>query len=97
VSVAGQQSTAPLTYVPVTIAYNGQLSLKSSQTSFSASMTTNIRGIGSDADAWDNKRFDATPDFIYGKFDVNHTQDLSNDIRANAHVTAQIASSPRAG
>jgi hemolysin activation/secretion protein len=94
VSVAGQQSTAPLTYVPVTIAYNGQLSLKSSQTSFSASMTTNIRGIGSDANAWDNKRFDATPDFIYGKFDVNHTQDLSNDIRANAHVTAQIANSP---
>lgn len=94
VSVAGQQSTAPLTYVPVTLAYNSQLSLKNSQTSFSASMTTNIRGIGSDANAWDNKRFNATPDFIYGKFDVNHTQDLPNDIRANAHVTAQLANSP---
>jgi len=94
VSVAGQQSTAPLTYVPVTIAYNSQLNLKNSQTSFSTSLTTNIRSIGSDADAWDRKRYNATPDFVYAKFDVNHTQDLANDMRANAHVTAQLANSP---
>ncbi|PCE32627.1 ShlB/FhaC/HecB family hemolysin secretion/activation protein [Burkholderia ubonensis] len=94
VSLAGQASTVPLTYVPVTFSYNGQLSLKASQTSFSAALVTNIRGIGSDWGAWDSKRYKATPDFVYGKFDVNHTQRFKNDMQANAHVSAQISNSP---
>lgn len=94
VSVVGQTSTAPLTYVPVTFSYSGQLSLTNSQTSFSASLTTNIRGLGSDWGAWDNKRYNATPDFVYGKFDVNHTQRFANDMQANAHVSAQLSNSP---
>ncbi|WP_323120582.1 ShlB/FhaC/HecB family hemolysin secretion/activation protein [Burkholderia alba] len=94
VGFGSQTSTAPLTYAPVTVAYNSQLSLKESQTSFSASLTTNIRGIGSDWGAWDNKRYKATPDFLYGKFDVNHTQRFDRDIQANAHVTAQLSNSP---
>lgn len=95
VSLAGQgASSAPLTYVPVTFSYNGQLALKQSQTAFSASLTTNIRGVGSDWNAWDNKRYNATPDFVYGKFDVNHTQRFANDMQANAHVSAQLSNSP---
>ncbi|KLU24857.1 membrane protein [Caballeronia mineralivorans PML1(12)] len=94
VSLAGQTSTAPLTYVPVTFSYNGQLSRQHSQTAFSASLTTGIRGLGSSANEFDNKRFNATPDFIYGKFDVNHTQNFDHDIQANAHVSAQFANSP---
>jgi hemolysin activation/secretion protein len=93
-TIAATTTTAPLTYVPVTFAYNGQLIRKSSQTSFSASVTTDIRGVGSDADAFDNKRFNATADFIYGKFDVNHTQDLPHDMQVNAHVSGQFANSP---
>ena len=92
--ISGELSQAPLTYLPVTFAYNGQLNRKNSQTAFTASVTTNIRGIGSDADAWDNKRFNATPDFVYGRFDVNHTQDLPRDTQLNAHVSAQFANSP---
>ncbi|NIE86721.1 MULTISPECIES: ShlB/FhaC/HecB family hemolysin secretion/activation protein [unclassified Burkholderia] len=94
VSLVGQSSSAPLTYVPVTVSYTGQMNLKQSQTSFSAALVTNIRGLGSSADAWDAKRFNATPDFIYGKFDINHTQTLKHDLQANAHVSAQIANSP---
>ncbi|WP_144152979.1 ShlB/FhaC/HecB family hemolysin secretion/activation protein [Paraburkholderia sp. BCC1885] len=93
-TIAGQTSSAPLTYIPITFAYNGQLNRKNSQTSFSASVTTDIRGIGSDADAFDNKRFNATADFVYGKFDVNHTQDFDHDIQLNGHVSAQFANSP---
>ncbi|WP_297352530.1 ShlB/FhaC/HecB family hemolysin secretion/activation protein [Paraburkholderia sp.] len=93
-TVAGQTTEAPLTYVPVTLAYNGQLNRKDSQTSFSASVTAGTRGTGSNADAFDNKRFDATSDFIYGKFDINHTQDFDHDIQFNGHVTAQFANSP---
>ncbi|GAB7537857.1 ShlB/FhaC/HecB family hemolysin secretion/activation protein [Burkholderia sp. 3C] len=95
VNVLGQSaSSAPLTYVPVTVSYTGQLNLKQSQTSFSAALVTNIRGLGSGANEWDNKRFNATPDFIYGKFDLNHTQHLQHDVQANAHVSAQVANSP---
>ncbi len=92
--IAGQLSQAPLTYLPVTFAYNGQLTRKNSRTSFTASVTTNIRGVGSDAGAWDNKRYNATPDFVYGRFDVNHTQDLPRDVQLNGHVSAQFANSP---
>jgi hemolysin activation/secretion protein len=53
-----------------------------------------VRGLGSDADDFDNKRFNATSDFVYGKFDVNHTQDFDHDVQLNAHVTAQLANSP---
>ncbi|RKP52489.1 ShlB/FhaC/HecB family hemolysin secretion/activation protein [Trinickia fusca] len=94
VMLAGQTSMAPLTYVPVTLSYNGQLNLKNSLTTFAASLTTNIRGIGSDWGAWDNKRYNATPDFLYGKFDINHTQRFANDMQANAHVSAQLSNSP---
>jgi len=93
-TIAGETSSAPLTYVPVTFSYNGQLNRKNSQTMLSASITTDIRGIGSDADAFDNKRFDATADFIYGKFSVNHTQDFDHDIQLNGRVSAQFANSP---
>lgn len=94
VNLIGQTSSAPLTYLPVTVSYTSQLNLKQSSTSFSAALVTNIRGIGSSANDWDNKRFNATPDFIYGKFDINHTQRFKNDTQANAHVSAQIANSP---
>lgn len=93
-TIAGETSSAPLTYVPVTFSYNGQLNRKNSQTTFSASITTDIRGTGSDADAFDTKRFDATSDFIYGKFGVNHTQDFDHDIQLNGRVSAQFANSP---
>jgi hemolysin activation/secretion protein len=76
------------------VAYNSQLSLKQSLTSFSASLTGNIRGIGSDWSTWDSKRYNAQPDFIYGKFDIDHSQQLGNDMKARAHVTAQLADSP---
>lgn len=93
-TIAGTTSTAPLTYLPITFAYNGQLNRKDSQTSMSASLTTNLRGLSSDADAFDNKRYNATADFIYGKFDINHTQDLPRDVQLNGHVSAQFANSP---
>jgi hemolysin activation/secretion protein len=94
VSLAGQTSQAPLSYVPVTFSYNGQLNGKNSQTAFAVSVTTGIRGFGSDQADFDNKRFDATPDFVYGKFDINHTQDFDHDVQLNAHVSAQLANSP---
>jgi hemolysin activation/secretion protein len=93
-TIAGQSSQAPLTYVPITLAYNGQLNHKDSQTSFALSVTTDIRGAGSDADEFDNKRFNATSDFVYGKFDINRTQDLPHDVQLNGHISAQFANSP---
>lgn len=94
-TIVGQgTSSVPLTYVPVTFSYNGQMNLKNSQTSFAVALTTNIRGIGSDWNSYDNKRYNATPDFVYGKFDLNHTQNFDHDIQANAHVSAQLANSP---
>ena len=96
VSIPGQTgSTAPLTYVPVTLSYNGQLSLKNSQTSFSASVTTNLRGLGSDWGAMGQQALQRNARFrVHGKFDVNHTQRFANDMQANAHVNAQISNSP---
>lgn len=93
-TVGSVAQSAPLTYVPITLAYNSQLNLKQSQTSFSASVTAGIRGLGSTWDEFDNKRFNAQPDFVYGKFDVNHTQNLPHDVQANAHVSVQISGSP---
>lgn len=94
VTTLGQSSTAPLTYIPVTVSYTGQMNLKQSQTSFSAALVTNIRGLGSSWNDFDNKRFNASPDFIYGKFDINHTQNFKRDLQANAHISAQLANSP---
>ncbi|GAB2874461.1 ShlB/FhaC/HecB family hemolysin secretion/activation protein [Paraburkholderia jirisanensis] len=92
--LAGTSSAVPVTYLPVTFAYNGQLNRKNSQTAFTVSVTTNIRGASSSADDFDNKRFDATADFVYGKFDVNHTQHFDHDVQLNGHVSGQISNSP---
>ncbi|MBN3724079.1 ShlB/FhaC/HecB family hemolysin secretion/activation protein [Burkholderia sp. Ac-20379] len=94
VTVLGLTSSSPLTYVPISVTYSGQLNLKQSQTSFSAALVTNIRGLGSGWNDWDAKRYNATPDFIYGKFDLNHTQNFKHDVQANLHVSAQLSNSP---
>lgn len=94
VTLDGQGSQAPISYVPITFSYNGQLNRPKSQTTFSASLVTDIPGLGSDANYFDNKRGYATQDFLYGKFDINHTQKLPSDFQLNGHVSAQFSASP---
>ncbi|GLU35582.1 hypothetical protein Busp01_54240 [Trinickia caryophylli] len=91
---AGFTTTAPLTYAPLTLSYNGQLNRRTSVTTIGASLVTNLRGIGSNANEFDNKRYNATSDFLYGKLDFTHLQTLAHDMQVNARVDAQFANSP---
>jgi len=93
----GADTTAtetPTTYVPLTLDYSGTWVGKSFLTDLDLQVVFNIRGIGSNAEQFDNNRFDSDRNFIYVRGDVSQTQDLPHDFQVFAKVAGQVSDSP---
>ncbi|CAM2152342.1 Hemolysin activation/secretion protein [Pararobbsia alpina] len=94
-SIVGQPTTqAPVTYVPVTLAYNGALNYEHDRTTFGTSLMINIPGVGSSVQDFDNKRFNATADFVIAKFDASFLHLFNQDYQLSARASAQLANEP---
>ncbi|MGH2257668.1 hypothetical protein ACQ1ZF_14290, partial [Enterococcus faecalis] len=57
--------SAPVEYVPIVVSYNASFAGEGRQTALDATFTAGLRGIGSQPDVFDNRRFNATPSFIH--------------------------------
>jgi len=84
----------PTTYVPLTFDYTGTWVGKKFLTDLDFQVVLNIRGIGSNAEQFDNNRYQADRNFIYFRGDISHTQDLPLDLQLFAKVAGQVADSP---
>jgi hemolysin activation/secretion protein len=94
VRLGADTSTAPVTYYPVNVSWRGDWTGKTAKADLSISTTFGTRGLGSSAEAFDNKRFDAKPDFFLVKLEGSRTQDLSSGFQLWGHVTSQYSQDP---
>jgi hemolysin activation/secretion protein len=85
---------SPINYVPLVASYGASWKGDGRLTQLSATVTAGTRGIGSDKDQFDAKRFKATASFIRLNADISHTQDLPGDAQLFTRVQGQIADQP---
>jgi len=93
-SLASNSFDSPVTYVPLVGAYSATWKGEQRLTQLNATLTAGLRGIGSDPDQFDVKRFKATANFIDMRMDVSHTQDLPGGVQLFAKMQGQIADQP---
>lgn len=94
VSQSGIVNPAPITYYPLSLTYFGTLRGPNDLLSFNAGLTMSFRGLGSDRNAFDNARFRADGDFLYGRGGVNWLHNLPYGFDIFAEADGQIANSP---
>jgi hemolysin activation/secretion protein len=91
---ATSATETPTTYLPLTLDYSGTWVGKSFLTELDLQLVFNIRGIGSDAQQFENNRFGADRNFIYLRGDVAQTEDLPYDFQLFGKIAGQVSDSP---
>jgi len=93
-TTGGQDTSAPVTYWPFTVAYNAALSGKGYNSELNAQIVASFRGVGSTQQEFDNRRYNSDGGFIYFRGDVSHTQDLPFGFQAYGQFQGQVANEP---
>jgi hemolysin activation/secretion protein len=94
ITLGGETTYAPLTYVPLIASYTGQTTTDKSTTSFTLTGNFGWRGLGSSNTAFDNQRYDARDTFAYLHLDLNNTHDLGAGYALATRMSAQATDSP---
>jgi hemolysin activation/secretion protein len=84
----------PITYYPLSADYTGTWPGKHSTTAFDAGVTFNVRGVGSDEEAFNNSRYNAGGSFIYFHGDISHSHDLGGGLQIFGQLEGQLADQP---
>ena len=84
----------PITYYPVSLAYNSTWAGKTATTELGASVVLGLRGTGSDSVEFEAKRFRGDGNFIYFRGDLAHTRDLPKGFELFGKVQGQMAGGP---
>jgi hemolysin activation/secretion protein len=92
-SMSARRAT-PITYWPLSAQYGAVLSGESSQTQLGASVVMNLRGLGSDAQRFDDKRYGASPSFFYLRAQAARTDELPGGLQLSGRIEAQLATQP---
>jgi hemolysin activation/secretion protein len=81
-------------YWPLTAAYTAARDGDKFSTKASLSVTVGTRGLGSNTADFENKRFDARPEFVHVNLDFTQTEALGLGVTASQHLLGQIADGP---
>ena len=95
-TMGGTGDSVPLKYAPITLGYNGFLQAERSQVGLGLSLVTGTRssfGYGSDWQAFDYKRYKASPSFMVLKGDVNGTHTFEGDAQLGFRLSGQLSDS----
>ena len=84
----------PITYYPLSANYGASWTKPESFTEASLSLNFHLRGMGSDWEEFDEKRYQADGSFIYLRGDLSHTRDLRNGSQLFGKVQGQLSSQP---
>lgn len=87
-------SSTPVTYYPAVATYGATFQNDKFTTQFNAAITSNMRPVSDPADAFDAKRYKASPSFTHFNADVSHTQELPEGFQLYGKVQGQIADGP---
>ncbi len=91
VGLGGSSNDTPVTYLPITASYSASYQETDALTQLDLGLTAGLRGVGSDPNEFDNKRFDARGDFFALKGDLSRTQNLPQDFQIYGKVQGQVA------
>ena len=83
----------PIQYVVASASYTANVFDNNSTTRFTAGMNFGIRGPNSRGE-FEDKRFKATPDFLYLRGDIHRTDYFSHDINLKSNFKLQLSDSP---
>ena len=91
---SSQISLTPVTYYPLSAAYNGTWVGKGYETDLNGSVNLALRGTGSDEADFELNRHGASGDFVYFRGDLSHTRDLPEGFQAFVKAQGQAADQP---
>ena len=94
IALGGEQSAAPVTYYPATVAYSATWATRRSETDLGSSIEWTFSGLGSNTNAFDFRRYDAQAGFIVARADVARTQTIPYGFQLYAHAMAQVSPNP---
>jgi hemolysin activation/secretion protein len=87
-------TTSPITYYPLSADYSATWFRPTGSTELNVGVNFHVRGVGSNTDDFDAKRFKAQGSYIYLRGDLAHTQDLPAGLQLWGKVQGQAASQP---
>ena len=91
---SGTQTSAPVTYYPLSASYAANWSGPKSSTDINLGLTVGLNHLGSNTDQFDNKRYFATPGFSVLHAGITREQDLPDDVQLWASAQGQLANAP---
>ena len=92
--VTGTDHSRPVTYFPLTATYGATWAGKGRTTELNTDLVFHPRGLGSNTDRFDSRRYNSDGSFIYIRGDLSHTQDLPLGFQAYGKVQGQLSNSP---
>jgi hemolysin activation/secretion protein len=86
--------SSPIEYYPISANYAATWMSEKGFTEMNHSLNFGLRGIGSGAEDYSNKRYSSDGNFIYLRSDLAHTHDLKGGSQIFGKVQGQVASRP---
>ena len=90
----GQSLPTPIHYLPFQIQYGATQSDTSGTTQLNVAANFSFRGLGNDAQQFEDKRFKARPDYFFLRGDIDRTRNFANGTSLFARLGGQFASQP---
>jgi len=86
--------STPIDYIPFMAQYSSTLSNKDSQASFNVGVNFAVRGMGNEPGEFEQKRFNAQPNYAYVTAGGNYNHALPYEMEFSGKVSGQVANSP---
>ena len=84
----------PISYMPFVAQYSVTRRSDSATTQYGASINFGVRGLYNDTAEFENKRFNARPDYIFLRANVERDQALYRGVRLRVKLDGQLTDSP---
>lgn len=85
---------APVTYYPFSLNYTGNWMGKQASTELNLGLNFHVRGMGSSAAEFNNRRFGSDGSFLYLRGDLSHTLTLPAQFQLYGKVQGQLSNQP---
>jgi hemolysin activation/secretion protein len=93
--IGADTQNTPISYSPFMVGYSGGYNYADgSLTQFNLEANFSIRGLGNSEREFEDKRFDAKPNYLYLAGELKHKQVLPYDFHLNGRLSGQVAESP---
>lgn len=89
--VGADSLDTPIDYTKFSAQYSGNLIGEQALTRFSTGVNFGVRGLGNDEEEFEDKRFQARPNFVYLTANLSHEKQFSSGLRLRGRLEGQVA------